>query len=209
MKTDKPRGYFEKILAIDCETTGLFVDDGKNSDPSRNALTGEYYQAIAWGIVVANFQTLTPIEKLYLEIQYDPNARWDNSAERIHGLSRQHLAENGLTEIEAVEEIASLVLKHWGPDDPVRLLGHNVATFDLFFLRSLLRKYDIQITFGNRHLDTNSVGLATFGTFNSDDLYDAVGLPARDANKHNALEDALLSLETTRRVRTIFQKIIA
>jgi DNA polymerase III epsilon subunit-like protein len=205
-KDNNPRGYFEKILAVDCETTGLFLDDGRNNDPSRNALTGEYYQAIAWGIVVADFATLQPIEKLYLEIQYDPNARWDTGAEKIHGLSKQHLAENGLTEAEAVEEIASLIIKYWGTDTQVHLLGHNVATFDLFFLRQLLRKFDIQISFGSRHLDTNSISWCTFGTFNSDDFFAAIGLEER--GKHNALEDALMSLEAARRVRTLFQKII-
>lgn len=205
--TKTPRGYFEKILAIDAETSGLFLDDGDNYDPSTNAKTGEFFQSVAWGIVVADFATLKPIEKLYVEIKPNPKALWYAKAEKIHGLSQQYLTTNGITEEDAAIKIASLILKHWGPTNPVHLLGHNVTTFDIFFLRQLMQKFDIDIKFGSRHIDTNSVSLATFGTFNGDDFFEAAGLDAR-SDIHNALTDALMALEATRRVRTIFQSVI-
>ena len=59
----KPRGYFEKILAMDCETTGLAVN---RDDPSYDQEKGIEYQSVSWGFIVANAQTLEPIEKIYI-----------------------------------------------------------------------------------------------------------------------------------------------
>ena len=104
---DKPRGYFERILAVDCETTGLAVN---RDDPSFDPETGTEYQAISWGLVVADAQTLKPIEKMYLEVQWNGESKWDDRAQKIHGLSKEHLAANGFTEEEAVEAIGTLIL---------------------------------------------------------------------------------------------------
>ena len=84
----KPRGYFEKLLAMDCETTGLAIN---KDDPSYNPDTKEEYQAVSWGLVVADAATLKPIEKMYIEIQWNGTSVWDNRAQKIHGLSREHL----------------------------------------------------------------------------------------------------------------------
>ena len=49
---NKPRGYFEKILAMDCETSGLNFNA---VDPSDG------FQSVSWGFAVADAQTLKPI----------------------------------------------------------------------------------------------------------------------------------------------------
>jgi hypothetical protein len=100
-----------------------------------------------------------------------------------------------------------MVLKYWGPTVSIRTLGHNVHTFDLLFFRDLFRRHGIELTFGSRHYDTNSIAFATFGTFNSDDFFDAVGFEKR--KEHNALVDAEQALEATRIIRTVFQKAIS
>jgi len=191
--TKKPRGYIERILFIDCETSGLNFNA---DDPS------EGYQSVSWGLVVASAQTLDKIEELYLEIKWDGESTWSKEAQAIHGLTPKYLEENGMTEEDAVVAIAELILKHWGPDSPVCLGGHNVATFDKFFLRRLLRKYEIEVRFGSKTVDTNAIGFATFGTHNSDDLFEAVGLPARE--DHNALQDANNARLSVQRVRKMF-----
>lgn len=189
----KPRGYIERILFIDCETSGLNFNA---DDPS------EGYQSVSWGLVVASAQTLDKIDELYLEIKWDGESTWSKEAQAVHGLTPKHLEEHGMTEEDAVVAIAELILKHWGPDSPVCLGGHNVATFDKFFLRRLLRKYEIEVRFGSKTVDTNAIGFATFGTHNSDDLFEAVGLPARE--DHNALQDANNARIAVQRIRKMF-----
>lgn len=199
MATKKPRGYIDLALFIDCETSGLFYNQ---DDPSYNAHTGEEYQSVSWGLVVANTQTLDKIEELYIEIKWDGVSLWSKEAQAVHGLTLEYLEEHGLTDEDAAVAIAELLLKYWGPDSPVCLGGHNVATFDKFFLRRLLRKHGLEVRFGSKTIDTNAIGFATFGTHNSDDLFDAVGLPARA--EHNALVDANNARESVKRIRKMF-----
>ena len=208
---DKPRGSFDFLLAMDCETTGLCLNQ---DSPVENTTTGERHQAVSWGLIVADAKTLKPIEKMYVEIKWNAlskkqqraDAKWGTRAEQIHGLTHDYLEENGLSEEDAVAKIGELILKYWGPTVSIRTLGHNVHTFDLLFFRDLFRRQGIELAFGSRHYDTNSIGFATFGTFNSDDLFEAVGFEKR--GDHNALTDAEHALETARRIRTIFQKAI-
>jgi DNA polymerase III epsilon subunit-like protein len=202
----KPRGHFDLILAIDCETTGLAYG---SDDPSYNAATKQSYQAISWGLIVVEAARMKTIEELYIEVQWDGKSEWMASAEKIHGLSREYLAKNGKTPEEAVELIANLILDYWGPSSPICLLGHNVTTFDRMFLLRAMREQGIEIKLGNRHIDTFSVGFGTFGTFNSDELFEAVGLPDRDPNNHNALTDAQNAVAAVRATKTIFQHALS
>jgi hypothetical protein len=199
----KPRGYFEKILAMDCETTGLAVNQ---DDPSYNSKTKEEYQAISWGLIVADAQTLLPIEKMYIEVQWNKEAVWDMRAQRIHGLSKEHLEVNGFTEEEAVEAIGTLIMKHWGPEVRIGTLGHNVHSFDLWFFKRLFRRHGIELSFGSRHVDTSSIGFVNWEVYTSDQLFEAVGY--EDRGEHNALQDAEQSLEAARLTRLLFKKCI-
>lgn len=201
--TSKIRGHFDYLLVADSETSGIAFNE---DDPSINTKTGQTYQSVSWGLIVADAATLKPIEELYLEIKWDGESAWDKKAEAVHGLSLAHLEEHGLTSEEAVIDIASLILKYWGPDSPVCLAGHNVATFDLFFLRRLLRSQGIEIKFGNRHIDTNSIGFCVYTTYNSDDLFEQVGCTKR--GDHNALEDARAVLRTLQVTRGLFTECI-
>lgn len=199
----KPTGYFEKVLALDCETSGLAYN---SDDPSIDVETGKMFQSVSWGFIVADAQTLKPIEKMYLEIQWDGKSEWSSGAEKVHGLSKKHLKKNGFTEEEAVEAIGTLILKHWGPNVSIRLLGHNVLSFDIWFLKRLMRKHGIELKFGARHIDTNTVGFVNWETFTSDQLFEAIGMPERES--HNALDDAMMSLESARITRVIFKKAL-
>lgn len=211
--TDKnPTGWCSHILAIDCETTGLCF---KSDNPVRRTLEDgnvEEYQAISWGFVVARSDTLTPVEELYVEIKWNDtcieqrvnNKKYGKRAEEVHGLSIEHLEEHGLTEEEAVIKIGSMILKYWGPDASIRLLGHNVATFDMCFLRDLFRRHGVELKFGNRQIDTSSAGFINFESYTSDHLFDVCGLDAR--NTHNALDDAKMALEAARTMRYIFKE---
>lgn len=201
----KQKTPYTFVLGVDCETTGLAYGC---DDPSYNPKTGDTYQAISWGFVVADARTFKTIEELYVEVQWNGTSTWNKEAENIHGLSKEHLAANGETPEKAVELIANLILDYWGPDGVVCLLGHNVATFDKFFLQRTLREFGLEVKFGSRCVDTFSIGFSTFGTQNSDELFEAVGLPERDPSKHNALVDARYAVDSARIIKTIFNNAI-
>lgn len=198
-QTKHPPGYMEKILVVDCETSGMAFN---SDDPSIDAVTGQTYQSVSWGLIVADAMTLQPVEKLYVEIKWNGVSKWESKAQAVHGLTLDYLEVNGMSEEDAVVAIASLILKYWGPTGAVSLGGHNVGTFDLPFLRRLLRSQGIDINFAHRHVDSSSVGFVTFGTFTSDELFEAVGIQSR--GKHNALDDAEHSLTAMRTVKQLF-----
>lgn len=204
VQTGKPAGYFKFILAMDCETTGINFD---GDDPSDG------YQAISWGIIVADAETLKPCKKLYVEIKWNEESKlarvkdptYGKRAESIHGLTYEYLEEHGVSEQEAVEQIGSVILEFFG-DGNIHTLGHNVVSFDLWFLKRIFRKFGIYLKFGARHIDTNSLGFVNFGTYTSDQLFNAIGLDERD--KHDASEDVAMELEAARRMRIVFQSAL-
>lgn len=210
MIQNKPKGYFEKILAIDCETTGInFVTD----NPLKPANPSDGHQAVSWGLIVADATTLKPIEELYIEIKWNEASKaaraadpeWGKGATKIHGLTYQHLEENGLSEEEAVVKIANLIIKYWGPTSAIKALGHNVHMFDIPFLQSLFLRHGIILPVGSRHYDSNSIGFIT-GAFTSDALFDTMGFDARDS--HNALEDTRMALESCRRIKVLWDDYV-
>lgn len=198
-----PRGYFKYVLAMDSETTGF-------SPSSDDVSMG--HQAVAWGLIVADTD-FNPIEKLYVEIKWNEqskaarkaNPQFGLPAEAIHGLTFDYLEKNGLEESEAVAKIGNLIIKYW-PDNYIRTLGHNVHIFDMPFFRAMFRRYGIELKFGSRHYCSSSLGFGVTGAFNSDDLFDLMGFEKR--GNHNALDDAHMSLETFRMIRTIWSQKI-
>lgn len=194
-----PRGYITRLLVIDCETSGLHY----NMDAAcYNPVTKEYYQAVSWGLIVVDAQTFKTIDELYVEIKWDGKSLWNAKAEAIHGMSKKYLAENGISRTEAVEEIANLLLKHWGPDMPICVAGHN-PSFDLAFLKQDLRSEGLELRFGSKMVDTNTIGLVVYGTHNSDDLFKLVGV---NRTTHSALEDAKACLQVLRITKQLSEK---
>jgi Exonuclease len=193
---------FDKILVMDCETTG--VQKGSCLYPCR-AINGGYYQPISWGLIVADMRTLRPIEEHYIEIQWDGKSIWDNNAQNVHGLSIEYLQTNGLTEVEAVEEIGSLIMTHWGPENNIHIMGHN-PSFDLAFLDDMFKRYDIELKFSHRMYDTNTLGGILLDCYTSDQLFTTMGMV--DRNQHNALEDARYSLESARKIKLLWNTLL-
>lgn len=196
----KPRGYFKYILAMDCETTGL----GFGSDDPSQDVDG-YYQPISWGIAVLNADTLDEIERLYVEIKWDGVALFDEKTIKVHGLSKERLEANGVSEEEACVQIGTLIMKYW-ETTPVVTLGHNVVSFDLPFLKAMMRRHGIELSFGNRHIDTNGAGFIALGSYTSDELFNIVGL--EDRKEHNALEDILMTVEAARSIRLLVNEAL-
>lgn len=199
-----PAGYFERIFSIDCETTGLNFN---TDDPSIG------HQAVSWGIVVADTRTLKPIEELYVEIKWNEaslesrlaDKKFGKFAEGIHGLTFDHLEKHGVDEEDAVCDILELFQKY-NANGVVRTLGHNVHLFDLPFLRSMLRRHQVELKFGNRHYDTNSGGFMCFETYTSNELFELCGHDPRGS--HNALDDAKMALDCARQMRIMMNSLL-
>jgi hypothetical protein len=196
------------LLGIDCETTGLFFtqDLDKNfPDPSYNPNTGQYFQSVSWGLIVIDNDTLEIVDQEYVEIKWDGVSKWEPKAEATHGLSVRYLKEHGMSNEDAAVTIREFIFKYWEVDENIVLLGHNVMSFDVFFLRRLLNEFDLMPKISNRCVDTNTIAMGLFDMCGSDELFELLGT-VREA--HNALEDIILTFEAYKLARQIGQKFI-
>lgn len=190
-------------LAIDWETSGAAFGE----DSSKT------FQGLAFGAIIFNTKTFEPIETLYREIKFDSEkCKWTEEAEKIHGLSKEYLAQHGVTQEDAAADLAELILKYFATGK-VTFLGHN-PEFDRRFTNQLLMTLGIEFSVEKTEpeaegwiqlhhvmLDTSALGFITMGLFKSDLLFDAMGLEER--GEHNALTDALYTLETCSRIRLL------
>lgn len=187
--------HFTKFLAVDCETSGMTTT---GDDPSVN------HQMVSIGLIVSDVKTYKEIESLYLEIKWNGESEWSDFAYKIHGLSKEYLEENGVDEEEAAAQILELIMKHFDTTKGITLCGHNVATFDRYFLKALLRKFGIELKFSHRMIDSFTLGLIGVEAFDSDELFEKMGLAPR--RMHNALEDIQYTLKSVRLLNKVFQR---
>lgn len=188
---------FHKFLAVDVETTGMCT---VGDDPSVG------YQMVSIGLIVSEPRTFKEIEELYLEIKWNGESEWSDFAFNIHGLSKEYLEENGVDEDEAAAQILELIMRHFDTTKTIVLSGHNVASFDRYFLKSLFRKFDIELKFAHRMIDSFSIGLVSVGAYDSDDLFAKMGLPPRKL--HNSLEDIRYTLKSIRMINKLIQQCL-
>lgn len=192
-------------LCIDWETSG----SSWGGDSSKE------YQGLSFGAIVFNTEDFSPVEKLYHEIKFNPEKyKWNDSAQDIHGMSREYLDKHGVSQEDAAVALAELILKYWGPDSKVMLLGHN-PEFDRRFTNQLLNSIEIEFSVEKETqfsswiqlhhviLDTSACGFITLGLFKSDLIFEKIGFEER--GKHNALDDAERTLETCAAIRQIMK----
>lgn len=197
-----PKGYFNRILAMDCESSGIFFKPNPARDPADPS---SRYQCVSWGMMVLD-ENFNALDELYVEIQWDGKSKWDKKAQAVHGLSKEYLAENGKPFDEAYVEIVNFIFK-WFGNTPVVTLGHNSISFDLEFLRSDTKELGLELKFGNRHLDSNTLGVTLFQTYTSDQMFEALGQTDR-GDSHNALDDIKRTVEVFRVARAIAKKVL-
>lgn len=176
-------------LAIDWETSGYSI-------PSY----ASEHQGISFGALIFDISTFEIVETLYLEVKFDPKYKWDEGAERIHGLSREYLEANGVTQREAATQLATMILKYIGTDKIVAL-GHRVF-FDIEFTNQLMASVDFELSWDPIKIDSASIALSFLGVNKSDELFELMGMPAR--NSHDALEDIVFTIESIRQVKQYF-----
>jgi len=202
---------FTRILAIDSETTGVCIGQ---DDPLYRPSTGERHQALSWGLLVVDADTLTVLDKEYIEVKWNEESKRQRRedpnfglfAEGVHGLTFDYLEENGIEEAEAVEEIGSIILSNWGDTSPLTMLGHNIQ-FDKRFLQEMMERHGINLRFSARQIDSFSVGFINWRAFNSDELF-AIASDDGPRDSHSAIEDIELTLESMRLTRTLFEEYV-
>ena len=177
-------------IAIDWETSGY-------SYPNF----AEKHQGISFGAIIFDVNILEPVEELYLEVQFnDKKYLWEAGAEKVHGISREHLKKNGIPQEDAALELGNLILKYIGTEDPM-ILAHR-AYFDIAFSVQLMKTIDIDIKFNPTPIDTSVFGMILMETSKSDTIFETLGMAAR--GKHNALEDIRNTLQAIREMKKLF-----
>ena len=166
---------------------------------------GDKIQGIQLGATIVRWDTLDVVDTFLVDIKYDPRYLWSDEAERIHGLSREYLEKNGVSQEDAAVQFANFILKWFGTDD-VMCVGHNVI-FDIEFLEQLMVPFDIMPKLHITKVDLASIGYTMLGLHKSDDIFSFLGMPQRE--EHNALEDCIYTSEAIRLIRKMFLDAIS
>lgn len=185
------------ILVLDTETTGSTFGSYEE--------TFSKYQAIQFGAIVADSQTFEEVDSVEFLVKFDPKYEWTEGAEKIHGITRLRLAEEGLADEDAALILGEFILKYFGTGK-VMFLGHN-PWFDIEAMRQLLEKYKVMPDLHHVVLDTSALGWITCGKYRSNDLFEYF-LGGR-AEKHGALDDARMTLTVARSVRQLMNMALA
>lgn len=185
------------ILVCDTETTGSTFDEYYK--------TFQRFQAISFGLIVANSETFEPVAKKQVFVKFDESKyEWTDGAEKIHGISRDKLQEVGLENEDAAAEIAEFILTYFGTGK-VMFAGHN-PWFDIEAMRQLLEPHKVMPDLHHVVLDTSALGFVTCGKYRSNDLFEFF-IGGR-SEKHDALDDAEMTLTVLRSIRQIVNTIL-
>ena len=132
-----------------------------------------------------------PSVGLYVELKPIPEHGWDDHAESIHGLAREHLEHDGLEPAAAMESFAAWLDEACAGRQPV-FVGFN-APFDWMFVADYFWRYLGRNPFGISALDLKSLfmgrnAVAQWQGTRRIYVDEALGIEA-DHN-HHALDDA-------------------
>lgn len=154
------------------------------------------YDMVSIGIVAVQPDAEGALQigpSLYLELK--PEApRVDPHAEKIHGLTLEHLHANGLPRRVVMEQIRDWVKAHTVAGTKPVFVGHN-APFDWSFVSWCYAAEELPNPFGYKALDTKALatGKLHLHWFDSSKevLHERLGIVAEDMNlKHRADYDA-------------------
>jgi DNA polymerase III epsilon subunit-like protein len=182
-------------LAIDWETTGSNFGGDSTVD----------YQGIAFGAVIFDTTTFEPVQTLYRELHFDASKyKWTEGAEKIHGLSQEHLALHGVPREEALADLLELIAEFIGTESKILFLGHNVD-FDIDFTDQLARDFGIPLKIHHVKIDTSGMSFAVIGEYKSDKVF-AFFEGEERAKQHNALDDCMMALNVVKTIRALVQE---
>lgn len=132
-------------------------------------------------------------DRFYAEI-VPTGARWDDGAERVHGLSRAHLEANGRPLPAVLDDLDAFVGRHLRAGTKPVFVGHN-APFDWSFVTFAYHALGRDNPFGYKALDTKALAMGVLGVHwfdaNKELLAEALTLPdVQDDLVHRADYDA-------------------
>jgi DNA polymerase III epsilon subunit-like protein len=102
-----------------------------------------------------------PDESFYVELLPIPGLRWDEAAERVHGLSRERLAASGVEPPAAMRAFASWIEQVREGRRPV-FVAFNAA-FDWMFVADYFQRFLGSNPFGISALDQKAYFMAKHG----------------------------------------------
>lgn len=187
-----------KFLVLSCETSGLNKADSLN--PAGSGST--YYQPLAWGMIVVD-ENFTIIDELYTEISWDAKSKWEDEAAAHHGLTIEHLAANGFSEREAIEDIGSFIFEHF-ETKPITVVGYN-PFFAVSFLKAMFTRYELPFTFASKMLDLNTIGTVLLDTKNRDELFEVLGFKV---GKRNSLITSRNIVKSFKTIKTMWSSLL-
>lgn len=176
-------------LAIDWETSGY-------STPHYAAK----HQGISFGAIIYDVKTLDSVEELYVEIKFNPKYQWEMGAQKVHGLTREHLEANGVSQEDAAAALGNLVIKYNGMEE-LMVMGHRVH-FDIAFTSQLMQSIGIDFNYHPTVIDSCSIATALMEMSKSEEIFQTLGMPPRKT--HNALEDIRYTLASIRMMKEFF-----
>ena len=134
------------------------------------------------------------VDSIELYQEYQPDfPGWDKEAEKIHRITRDHLAKNGLAIKPAME-----ALRDWAKGNSKRtrcvFVGHN-APFDWSFVAYYFAHVGMENPFGYNALDTKALAMGKLDLgwleTSKENLQRMLPLPPQEEGKiHNAVYDA-------------------
>lgn len=200
-------------LWLDWETSGADFNGMSYEEMFRPG----NYQGIQLGLVVADNETFEEVDMIRVNIKFEDTYKWEMGAQKIHGLSQEWLAENGVEAEEAAATVIEFIIKYFGDDviffgdgkaDRARSIcfgGHNLD-FDVEALKALLKRFGFGVVDHHVRLDTSTIGFAAVGIYKSGKLFEYFGAEKR--GDHDALDDARQSLAVARGVRALVKSAL-
>lgn len=170
-----------KILVVDTETGGL--------DPANDSI-------LSLGACVLDTETGEIVDRFY-SLVHESHIVAHPKALAVNGLSVEHIMEHGATPGTVVTLLNDFMRKN-GLKKPT-LAGHNIAGFDMGFIRRLYKQANVTwLPFDYHVLDTMSIAvmLRFYGHLpvekvSLDCLCQHFGIVIRESEEHNSLEDAV------------------
>lgn len=176
-------------------------------DLEMSGLDSERHSIISIGAV----DFWNPSRTMYLECRMRPGAEYDPEAGLVHGLSKEYLEQQPLSEQQLVMQFLA-----WAGQSPVRVIMGMCPWKDLEFLSKACERYKFDWVFGHRAIDLHSVAIAhhfangvdlpmkdNIIKLGLDPIAQYCGIPPRNRNEpHNALSDAKITAECFSRLLT-------
>jgi len=181
-------------LLIDFETSGSDVTN-KNH---------QQYQGISLGALIVNMEKFEVVDDYYVEIKFNASKYlWSEEAEKVHGLTKDYLEANGVSQQEALGGLLEVIMRWIGFTDKLFIMGYNID-FDKGFMQQLFDDCEVPINFHHIMIDPAPMAYFFVQEYRSDKVFELFSSMTREV--HNALEDCYICFDALKTMRDVFMK---